>query len=263
MTTPEAETDSAGNHGSSFAYAAWLLGVRATVFGPETMPQAKEKLIREYGADVIKYGSCYSDAAGYRQREHQKHPGRFYVPPFDHPDVVLHQGTMAAEIFQDYDGEVDYIFMGVGGGGGIGGIGQYVHHLGKKTRVIGVQTEGSQAMNLSLKAGKLVTLDHVDTAADGIAVTRVSDYTRKLAEKFVHEMVIVSEVERAQALVDLEDSGMQAEGAGALALAGMRKFFKYNPQLSGNAIGILSGRNRDDARLAADRELVANSYSRP
>src|SRR5690606_30835327 len=166
------------------------------------------------------------------------------------PDVIAGQGTIAMEILRQAPGEIDAIFVAVGGGGLIGGIAAYVKSLYPRTRIIGVEPEDAAAMHESLRAGKRVTLDHVGMFADGVGVRGVGEETFALARKYVDEVVLVSTDEMCAAIQDIfEDTRAVPEPSGALGVAGMKKFVARENWHGRRVVAVNSGANVNFDRL--------------
>ena len=209
---------SAGNHAQGVALAAALLGVRSTIFMPTTAPFPKVAATRSYGAEVVLVGSvfddCLADAIGHTART-----GATFISPFDDPLVIAGQGTIGLELAEQAP-QAETVVVSVGGGGLISGTAAALKALRPGVRVIGVEAEGAASMTASLAAGRCVTLERIDTMADGIAVKRVSDLTLAHVSAFVDELVTVSEEDLSRALlVLLERTKWVVEPAGAAPLA--------------------------------------------
>ena len=225
-TLPEAEreagivTASAGNHAQGVALAASRLGVDSLVVMPENAPVSKVKATRSYGARVELHGVDY-DAAAERAREIEAAEGRYYLPAFDDERVMAGQGTLGLEVVEDCPG-VETVVVPVGGGGLISGIATAVKDHDPDIRVVGVQAEGAASLPQSLERGERVTLDSVDTIADGIATRSVGEKTFEVIRERVDEVVTVGEDDIAVALTTLLERGKTlVEGAGAVPLAAL------------------------------------------
>ena len=209
---------SAGNHAQGVALAASRSNINAKIFMPSTAPTAKVEATKSYGADVILVDGTYDDAYSKAKEELEKGQGTF-VHPFDDPLVIAGQGTIGLEILDQIDG-TDAVVVPIGGGGLISGVAMAVKELKPSCKVIGVQAKGAPSMFNSFKDGKLETLDSVDTFADGIAVKKPGELTFSMVNKYVDDIVVVSEDEVAGAILALmEKERLVAEGAGAVALA--------------------------------------------
>lgn len=240
---------SAGNHAQGLAMSAKYLGVKATIVMPKTTPDVKVNNVRRLGGKVVLHGDAYDDAAAYAQKL-VKEKGMTYVHPFDDPDVIAGQGTVAMEILRQESGPIDAIFVPVGGGGLIAGIAAYVKYLRPETKVIGVESEDSACLKAALDAGKRVTLDQVGIFADGVAVAIIGENTFEVAKKYVDEVITVSTDEICAAIKDIyDDSRSICEPAGALGVAGMKKYVAREACREKTLIAIDSGANVNFDRL--------------
>src|SRR4051794_12804246 len=181
---------SAGNHAQGVALAARRLGCRALVVMPTTTPSLKVAAVRALGAEVVLFGDSYSDAHSCA-RALEAERGLTFVHPFDDPDVIAGQGTIAMEILRQHQGPIDAIFVAVGGGGLISGIAAYVKAVRPEIRVVSVQMNDSDAMIRSIQAGERVELADVGLFSDGTAVKRVGAETFRLARELVDEWIVV------------------------------------------------------------------------
>lgn len=236
---------SAGNHAQGVALASKLLGVHATVFMPVGAPLPKVAATREYGADVRMHGHVVDQTLAAAE-EYARETGAVFIHPFDHPDIIVGQGTVGLEILEQCP-EVRTILVGVGGGGLAAGVGLAVKSLRPDVKVIGVQAEGAAAYPPSLAAGHPVVIESPVTMADGIKVGRPGDVPFALVQEYVDEVRTVSEDELSSALLlCLERAKLLVEPAGAspvAALLGDPKAFR------GPVVAILSGGNVDPLLL--------------
>ncbi|MFT6351451.1 MAG: threonine dehydratase [Neptuniibacter pectenicola] len=229
--------------------SAKYLGVKATIVMPKTTPDVKVNNVRRLGGKVVLHGDAYDDAAAYAQKL-VKEKGMTYVHPFDDPDVIAGQGTVAMEILRQESGPIDAIFVPVGGGGLIAGIAAYVKYLRPETKVIGVESEDSACLKAALDAGKRVTLDQVGIFADGVAVAIIGENTFEVAKKYVDEVITVSTDEICAAIKDIyDDTRSICEPAGALGVAGMKKYVAREACREKTLIAIDSGANVNFDRL--------------
>ena len=245
---------SAGNHAQGVAYAAQLLGAKATLVMPDTTPIIKIEATKSYGADVVLHGSTYDEAYQKAKELEAKH-GYVFIHPFDDLDVIVGQGTLALEILDEFP-EVDTIVVPIGGGGLISGIAFAAKILKPSIQIIGVEPEGASAMHQSLAKNRLITLEKVDTMADGVAVKKPGSSTFEFIKQFVDEVVTVSESDIIDAiLVVMEKHKFNAEGAGALSLAALQKL----PSEGKNIVCLVSGGNIDISTISAiiNRALVS------
>ena len=239
---------SAGNHAQGVALAARRLGTHATIVMPVTTPQIKMLAVRNLGGEVVLQGDNY-DAAYAHARELEKTRGLTFVHPYDDPDVIAGQGTIAMELLEQAKA-VDYIFVPIGGGGLVSGILTYIKQTRPEIRVIGVEPEDADSMARSVAAGRHVTLDHVGTFADGVAVRRVGDETFRIVQHFIDDIVVVSNDAICAAIKDIfEDTRAIAEPAGALAVAGAKHFIEREGLKDRDIVVLVSGANMNFDRL--------------
>jgi threonine dehydratase len=242
---------SAGNHAQGVALAARTLGTHAIIVMPVTTPHIKVDAVRNLGGEVVLEGDNY-DAAHAHACILCEARGLTFVHPYDDPDVIAGQGTIAAEILKQHPGRLDAIFVPVGGGGLIAGIAVYIKQLRPEIKIIGVEPEDADAMERSLRAGTRITLDKVGIFADGVAVRTVGQETLRLAQRFVDEMILVSNDEICAAIKDIfEDTRSIMEPAGALAVAGIKKYREREGRTDAprELIAIASGANMNFDRL--------------
>ncbi len=236
-------TASAGNHAQGVALAATRAGVDAKIVMPEYAPIAKVKATRNYGAEVVLSGSDYSEAAE-RAHEIEREENRTYVHAFDDELVMAGQGTIGLEILEDCP-DLDTVVVPIGGGGLISGIATAIKEQNPDARVVGVQAEGASSAARSLEKGERISLDGVDTIADGIATRSVGEETFAHIQEYVDEVVTVSDPEIAVTIVYLlERSKTMVEGAGAVSLAAVLfEAFDYEPDET--IVAALCGGNID------------------
>src|SRR5579863_1447346 len=240
---------SAGNHAQGVALAARHRGIAAVVVMPQTSPLIKVQAGIDQGAEVLLHGDDY-DAALERALTLANERNLVFVHPFDDPDVIAGQGTVAVEILRQCGGPPDAIFVPVGGGGLLAGIAVYVKYLYPGVKVIGVEPEDAAGMHDSLRAGRRVTLERVGIFADGVAVRRVGEETFALCRGLVDEMVLLSTDEICAAIQDVfEDTRSIVEPAGALAVAGLKKYVARTGWRGKRLVAINSGANMNFDRL--------------
>lgn len=243
-------TASAGNHAQGVALAAQRLGIKATIVMGRNTPSIKVNAVRARGAKVILHGDSY-DQASTHAAAMAAAERLVYVPPYDDVDVIAGQGTIGMEIVNQYPGDLDSIFVPVGGGGLIAGIAAYVKYLHPKTKVIGVEAEGSACLYAARQAGRRVRLpaDTLDLFADGVSVAQVGAAPFKIAKHYVDDVVLVNTDEICAAIKDVfEDARCVAEPAGALAIAGMKRYLARASGIE-SAVAIVSGANVNFDRL--------------
>ncbi|MFC4249169.1 threonine ammonia-lyase [Natribaculum luteum] len=236
-------TASAGNHAQGVALAASRVGVDSKIVMPENAPISKVKATQAYGAEVVLAGGDYDEAAE-RAHEIERGEGRTYVHAFDDEYVMAGQGTIGLEILEDRP-DVETVVVPIGGGGLISGIATAIKEKKPDARVIGVQAEGASSLVQSLEKGEVVTREGVETIADGIATRSVGEKTFPIIERYVDEVVTVSDPEIAMAVVYLlERSKTLVEGAGAVSLAAML-FEKFDFDDDEVIVPTISGGNID------------------
>jgi threonine dehydratase len=246
---------SAGNHAQGVAYSARAVGIRAVIVMPQTTPEIKVEAVRELGAEVVLFGDTYAESQ-VQAEALAASDGLTLVHPFDDPLVIAGQGTIGAEILRQSQGRLDAVFVPVGGGGLIAGVSGYLKALMPGVRVIGVEPFEADAMYQSLAAGHRVRLDHVGLFADGVAVREVGARAFAIARETVDEVVRVTNDEVCAAIKDVfDDTRSVMEPAGALSVAGMKKWTGDRAARDEHLVAILSGANMnfDRLRFVAER----------
>ncbi len=240
---------SAGNHAQGVALAASRLGIRALIVMPQTTPPIKVQAVRAMGARTVLHGDSYDEAFAHSQ-ELVAQTGMTFIHPFDEPDVIAGQGTIGMEILRQHPDPVHAVFVPVGGGGLIAGIGVCLKYVRPDVRVIGVEPDDAPSMYEALQAGRRVTLKQVGIFADGVAVRQVGKETFRLARHCVDEVLLVSTDEICAAIKDVfDDTRIVAEPAGALAVAGLKKYVQRESLKDQSLIAIASGANINFDRL--------------
>lgn len=253
---------SAGNHAQGVALAAQELGCKATIVMPVTTPPIKVDAVARRGATVVLHGDSYHEA-GLHAKKLCVQKKLTYVHPYDDPLVIAGQGTIGMEILRQHQHPIDAIFVPVGGGGLIAGIASYVKALSPKTKIIGVEPVDSNAMYMSLKAKRRVTLSHVNLFADGVAVKQVGAETFKIAQKLVDEVVLVDTDEICAAIKDIyQDTRSVMEPSGGLALAGIKRYVERERCKGKTFVAICCGANMnfDRLRFVAERAEVGEHH---
>ena len=246
---------SAGNHAQGVALAAQRMKTAATIVMPVTTPQIKIAAVTGRGAQVVLHGESYSEAYVHAVAL-GKQRGLTFVHPYDDPDVIAGQGTIAMEILRQHRGALNAIFVAVGGGGLISGIAAYIKRLRPEIRIIGVEPKDSNAMTQSLKLGRRVTLQHVGLFADGVAVKQVGKETFRLAREYVDDMILVDTDEICAAMKDIfQDTRSIVEPSGALGVAGAKRYVENTGTRGETYATILCGANMnfDRLRFVAER----------
>ncbi|PBJ17295.1 L-threonine dehydratase biosynthetic IlvA [Pseudomonas ogarae] len=251
-------TASAGNHAQGVALAARELGISASIVMPVTTPQLKVLGVRNRGAEAILHGESFPFALAHAL-DLAEQTGREFVSPFDDPDVIAGQGTVAMEILRQHPGQLDAIFVPVGGGGLIAGIAAYVKYLRPEVRIIGVESQHSACLQAALAAGERVTLPEVGTFADGVAVAQIGAHGLDICRFCVDEVMTVSNDQLCAAIKDIyDDTRSITEPSGALALAGIKQYVAHTGARGQTLVAIDSGANInfDSLRHVAERAAV-------
>jgi len=249
---------SAGNHAQGVALSAHKLGTRAVIVMPVTTPQVKVEGVKSLGGEVVLHGESYSDAY-LHACELEKAEGLTFVHPFDDPDVIAGQGTIAMEILRQHQGPIDAVFVAIGGGGLIAGVANYIKAVRPEIKVIGVQTADSDAMMRSVGAKKRVTLADVGLFADGTAVKLVGEETFRVARELVDEFITVDTDAVCAAIKDVFiDTRSIVEPSGALGVAAIKQYAATHKTRGETYVAILSGANMnfDRLRFVAERAEV-------
>jgi threonine dehydratase len=246
---------SAGNHAQGVAYSALRLRTRALIVMPATTPEIKVQAVRDLGAEVVLAGDSYADAKA-RCEELQRSTGMTLIHPFDDPLVIAGQGTIGDELLRQSGRNLTAVFVAVGGGGLITGIGSYIKALMPEVLIVGVEPFEADAMFQSLAARARIRLDHVGIFADGVAVREVGELTFPLAQRTVDEVVRVTNDEICAAIKDIfDDTRSVMEPAGALGVAGLKAWAERNGRPGQRLAAVLSGANMnfDRLRFVAER----------
>lgn len=242
-------TASAGNHAQGLALAAKHMGVNATIVMPRTTPELKVQGVRSRGGNAVLHGDAFPEALAYSLKLVEE-KGLVYVHPYDDPHVIAGQGTVAMEILRQHQGPLHAIFVPVGGGGLIAGIAAYVKYLYPNTKVIGVEPDDSNCLQQALAAGERVVLPQVGLFADGVAVAQIGQHTFDICKDHVDEVITVSTDEICAAIKDIyDDTRSITEPAGALAVAGIKKYVEREGITGKTLVGIDSGANVNFDRL--------------
>ncbi len=250
---------SAGNHAQGVALSAKALGIKAVIVMPETTPNIKINAVKRYGAEVVLKGDNYSEASDY-SKILTKETGMVYIHPFDDELVIAGQGTIGHEIIRQTTKEDLYaVFVPIGGGGLIAGIATFIKNIYPNIKIIGVEPEDSNAMYLSVKENRKVILDKVGIFADGVAVKEVGDITFDKTKQYVDDIVLVDTDDIASSIKDIYyDTRNIVEPAGALAVAGIKKYIKQHSLKNKTLVAINSGANMNFDRLGfvAERAVI-------
>mgnify|MGYP002144342482 FL=1 len=249
---------SAGNHAQGVALSAAKIGCRAVIVMPTTTPQIKIDAVQSRGGEVVLAGESYDEAYAHAL-ELEKREKLTFVHPFDDPEVIAGQGTIAMEILRQHPKPIHAVFCAIGGGGLISGVAAYIKRLRPETKIIGVETVDADAMAQSLAAGKRVRLKQVGLFADGAAVKYVGEETFRLCQQYVDEVVRVDTDAVCAAIKDVfEDTRAVLEPAGALAVAGAKAYAARRRLKNRTLVAVASGANMnfDRLRFVAERAEV-------
>ncbi|VVP69138.1 L-threonine dehydratase biosynthetic IlvA [Pseudomonas fluorescens] len=254
-------TASAGNHAQGVALAARELGIDATIVMPATTPALKVEGVRTRGAEALLHGESFPFALAHALDLAQQ-TGKTFVSPFDDPDVIAGQGTVAMEILRQHQGALDAIFVPVGGGGLIAGIAAYVKYLRPEVRIIGVESEHSACLQAALDADERVVLPAVGTFADGVAVAQIGAHGFDVCRFCVDEVLTVSNDQLCSAIRNIyDDTRSITEPSGALAVAGIKKYVARAGVRGQTFVAIDSGANInfDSLRHVAERAALSDA----
>ncbi|WP_434777794.1 threonine ammonia-lyase, biosynthetic [Neisseria sp. Ec49-e6-T10] len=242
-------TASAGNHAQGVALSAKTLNCEATIVMPTTTPQIKINAVTSHGGNVVLFGESFNDAYTHAMQLVAQ-TGKTYIPPFDDPDVIAGQGTVALEILRQHPKKIDAIFIPIGGGGLAAGVAAYIKSILPEIKVIGVEPVDSDAMNQSIKLGKRIELTDVGLFADGVAVKLVGEETFRLCQNLLDDIILVNSDQICAAIKDIfEDTRSIAEPSGALALAGLKAYIEQHNCQDQNLVTVISGANMNFERL--------------
>jgi threonine dehydratase len=240
---------SAGNHAQGVALAAGKLGCRAVIVMPVTTPSIKIDAVRSFGGEVVLHGDAFDDAYAHAMTLVATE-GLAFIHPYDDPEVIAGQGTIGMEVLRQHSGPIEAIFVPIGGGGLAAGIAAYVKFLRPEIKLIGVEPEEGASMAAAIRAGTRVVLDQVGLFADGVAVRQAGAETFRICRELLDEVVTVDTDEICAAIKDVfDDTRAIAEPAGAVALAGLKKYAQRESLQGATLVAILSGANMNFDRL--------------
>lgn len=246
---------SAGNHAQGVAYSCQKLGIIGKIYMPTTTPLQKIKQVKMFGkefVEVVLTGDTFDDAQNSAMEDSMK-TGMAFIHPFDDPQIIEGQATVALEILQDIKEHIDFVFVPIGGGGLIAGMGAYFKQVSPQTKIIGVEPAGAASMQKSLDAGKVVELKNIDKFVDGAAVQKVGEYTFEICKQVVDHIITVPEGRICTKILDLyNQDAIVLEPAGALSIAALDF---YKDEIKGkNVVCVVSGSNNDITRTEEIKE---------
>lgn len=240
---------SAGNHAQGLAMSAKKMGVKATIVMPSTTPQIKVSAVKARGAKVVLRGDTYDEASDYAQKLVLE-KGMTYIHPFDDPDVIAGQGTIAMEILRQVSGPLDAVFIPVGGGGLCAGMAAYIKYVRPDVKVVAVEPDDAACLAAAMEAGRRVRLKHVGIFADGTAVAQIGKETFRVLKETVDEVITVSADEISAAIKDIfDDTRSICEPSGALGVAGLKKYVERTGVSGKTLLAVDSGANINFDRL--------------
>ncbi|TFJ70014.1 threonine ammonia-lyase IlvA [Carnobacterium maltaromaticum] len=244
---------SAGNHAQGVAFTCAKLGISATIFMPTTTPQQKQNQVKFFGKDKVEivligdtFDECSKEALAFSEKT-----GSAFIHPFEDPDTIAGQGTIAVEVFEELareEAQADYLFAAIGGGGLVSGLLSYTTAVSPETKVIGVEPSGAASMALSLDAGEVLSLDTIDKFVDGASVGKVGGLNYQHCVEMVHDVIDVEEGLVCSTILDMyTKQAIVAEPAGALSVAALEP---YREEIKGKTVVcIISGGNNDINRM--------------
>lgn len=248
---------SAGNHAQGVAMACALMKVKGMIFMPAVTPMQKVRKVRSFGkefVEVVLVGDTYDDAYAESMRAMEEH-GLTYVHPFDDRDTIAGQGTVGLEILDQAEQKVDYLLMAVGGGGLSAGVGSVFRQLSDKTVLYGVEPAGAPAMHDSIRDGKVVTLDKIDSFVDGAAVRRVGNNNYPIVREVTRGIMLVPEGKVCRTMLELyNEDGLVVEPAGSLSVAALDQLARLHELKGKTIVCVIGGGNNDITRTAEIQE---------
>lgn len=240
---------SAGNHAQGLALAAKHLGVQAIIVMPRTTPSIKVDAVRRHGGKVVLQGDTYDEASAHAKMLVDE-KGMIYIPPYDDPDVIAGQGTVAMELLRQHPAHIDAVFIPVGGGGLCAGMAAYIKYVRPQTKVFAVEPDDAACLKAAMQYKRRVVLDEVGIFADGVAVAQIGEETFRVIRKCIDGVITVSTDEICAAIKDIfEDTRSIAEPAGACALAGLKKYVDTEGVTGQTMVAVHSGANTNFDRL--------------
>lgn len=240
---------SAGNHAQGLALASKHLGLKAIIVMPRTTPAIKVNGVKRHGAKVVLIGDTYDEASTYAKNLVEE-KGMIYIPPYDDPDVIAGQGTVAMELLRQYHDNIDAVFIPVGGGGLCAGMAAYIKYVRPNIKVYAVEPEGAACLKSAMDKNRRVTLSDVSLFADGVAVAQIGKEPYRVIKSCIDGVITVTTDEICAAIKDIfDDTRSIAEPAGACALAGLKKYVETEGASKQTLVAVHSGANTNFDRL--------------
>lgn len=245
---------SAGNHAQGVAFACKHLDIKGVIYMPAITPKQKINQVEMFGGsniEIVLVGDTFDECQTHAL-EYTRENNMVFIPPFDHLKVIEGQGTVGKEVLDELSG-IDYIFVPVGGGGLVSGLGQYFKTFSPQTKIIGVEPLGAPSMKRALEAGRPVVLDEIQRFVDGAAVKKIGDLTFELSKEILSDMLLVPEGKVCTTILQLyNEDAIVAEPAGVLSIAALDQ---YAAQIKGKrVVCIVSGGNNDIDRMQEIKE---------
>lgn len=246
---------SAGNHAQGVAFACAHLAIDGKIFMPQTTPKQKIDQVNMFGREhieIILTGDTFDDSSK-EAMLYAEENDRIFIHPFDDPDIIAGQGTVAVEVMNDIDEPVDFVFASIGGGGLIAGLATYFKNVSPQTKLIGIEPAGAASMVEALKQGKPTNLPSIDKFVDGAAVQQVGTLTHQISERYVDDIIVVPEGKVCTAILNMyNEHAIIAEPAGALPIAALDF---YKDEIKGKTVVcVISGGNNDIGRMQEIKE---------
>ena len=246
---------SAGNHAQGVAFACAHLAIDGKIFMPQTTPKQKIDQVNMFGREhieIILTGDTFDDSSK-EAMMYAEENDRIFIHPFDDPDIIAGQGTVAVEVMNDIDEPVDFVFASIGGGGLIAGLATYFKNVSPQTKLIGIEPAGAASMVEALKQGKPTNLPSIDKFVDGAAVQQVGALTHQISERYVDDIIVVPEGKVCTAILNMyNEHAIIAEPAGALPIAALDF---YKDEIKGKTVVcVISGGNNDIGRMQEIKE---------
>lgn len=246
---------SAGNHAQGVALSCAKLEIKGTIFMPKTAPQQKVDKVRQFGkefTEIILIGDTFDDAFA-EAKIHEIETGKIFIQPFNDEKIIEGQATVGKEIYEQENGEIDYLFVPIGGGGLSAGVGSYFKQVSPNTKIIGVEPEGAASMKLSFEKGEVTRLENMDKFVDGAAVAQVGDINFKICQEVLHDICVVPEGKTCTIILQMyNDDAIVLEPSGALAIGALDL---YREEIKGKTVVcIVSGGNNDITRMEEIKE---------
>jgi threonine dehydratase len=246
---------SAGNHAQGVALSCAKLQIKGTIFMPKTAPQQKVDKVRQFGrefTDIILVGDTFDDAFA-EAKIHEKESGKIFIPPFDDEKIIEGQATVGKEIYEQENGQIDYLFIPIGGGGLSSGVGSYFKQVSPETKIIGVEPLGAASMKLSFEKGAVTRFENLDKFVDGAAVATVGQLNFEICKEVLDDICVVAEGKTCTIILQMyNDDAIVVEPSGALSIAALDQ---YKEEIKGKTVVcIVSGGNNDITRMEEIKE---------